>query len=423
MSGSTTTRGGWRPWLIWGVGNLIFAAAMFSRTSFGVAGLAAAERFDRPVALLSVFVIVQMIVYAGMQMPAGMLLDRLGSRRTLAIGTAIMATGQLGLALAPTFATGLAARVLIGGGDAMIWISVIRLIPVWFAAKHVPLLTQICSVTGQAGQWASAVPLVMILARFGWTPAFLTVAATVGIAFLLSALVIRDAPPGQPRPTSAGHPGGLLAGLREVIKMPGAQLGFFTHMATATTPLIFTFMWGFPFLTQAQGLTGGQAGGLLTVMVLAGIIIGPLMGILTRRFLAHRIEIVLIVLGATVLVWAAILLWPGRAPMWLLGLLMVMLATDFPASNIGFDFNRSYVPVHRMGAGSGMVIVGGFLAALIGIGMIGAVLTLVGGANPGPDAFRVAMATQAVLWIFATVMLLRTRRRVRAQLGPDDDPC
>lgn len=403
---------GWRPWLMWVAGTLIFVTAMFSRTSFGVAGIYAADRFGTPVALMSTFVIVQMIVYAGMQIPAGMLLDRLGTRRTLAIGTAIMGTGQVILALATSFPLGLAARVFIGGGDAMIWISAIRLIPAWFAPRHVPLLTQISSVAGQLGQWASAVPLVRILSGIGWTPAFLTVAGACFAGLLINLLVVRNAPPGVQTTSQTTRTG--LAGLREVISLPAGQLGFFMHMATAYFPLIFTFMWGFPYLTVGQGLTEAEAGGLMTVFVVVGIVFGPLIGILTQRFAAYRTALVLGVGLLTALTWVAVLLMPGAAPRPLLALLVTLLAACYPASNIGFDIIRSYVPVERMGAGSGLVIVGGFSAALVQIAVIGGVLSLLGGAQPGPEAFRIAMATQMALWIFAALMVARSRRKLLA---------
>ncbi len=409
----TEAPGGIRPWIVWVAGTLAFVAAMFSRTSFGVASLDAAERFGSPVSVMSTFVIVQMIVYASMQIPAGMLLDRLGSRATIAIGTSVMAIGQVVLALATSFPLGLAARVFIGGGDAMIWTSAIRLIPAWFAPRYAPVLTQISSVTGQAGQWASAVPLVIILNTRGWTPAFLTVAAACVAGLVLDLLFVRDTPPGSPqsrrRPPAVG-----IAGLREVVSLPAAQLGFFIHMATAYFQLIFAFMWGFPFLTQGQQLSDAQAGQFFTVYVASGIFIGPLMGVLTQRLPDHRTWLALSVGTLTAALWVAVLVWPGQAPAWLLVPLMVALAACGPASNVAFDINSSFVPPHRMGTGSGLVIVGGFSAALVAIAVIGAVLQLVGGSQPGPDAFRIAMATQLVIWLFAVAMVLHSRRKLLA---------
>ncbi|MGI5951393.1 MAG: MFS transporter [Brooklawnia sp.] len=403
---------GWRPWVVWLAGTLAFITAMFSRTSFGVAGAYAAERFGSPITLMSIFVIVQMIVYASMQIPAGMLLDRLGSRRTIAIGTFIMATGQLGLAFASSFPLGLAARVLIGGGDAMIWISAIRLIPAWFAPKHVPLLTQVSSVSGQLGQWASAVPLVRMLSGAGWTPSFLVVAAACYGGLVINWLFVRDAPPGVRTTTAPGRAGAL--GLREVLRLPGAQLGFFIHMSTAYFQLIFSFMWGFPYLTQGQGLSEAQAGSMMSIFVAASMVIGPIMGILTQRLSAYRTYLALSVSVLTMAMWAIVLVWPGSAPSWLLVALMIVLAMCSPASNIAFDINRTFMPPERMGTGSGLVIVGGFLAAIVQIGVIGLLLGLVGGANPGPFAFRIAMGSQVVPWALAVVLTLRSRQRLLA---------
>lgn len=412
MQTDISAASGWRPWAVWMAANLAFAITMFSRTSFGVAGLAAAEQFSAPVGIMSVFVIVQMALYASMQIPAGVLLDRLGSQKTIAIGLAVMMTGQLILAVATSFPVGLGARVLIGGGDALIFVSAIRLIVTWFPARQVPVLTQITAVCGQIGQWASAVPLVWLLGQHGWTPAFLTVAGACLAGVLVDLLVVRDTRPGSP--VSVRGNGGGFAGVREVIALPAAQLGFFLHMATAFAPLVFSFMWGFPYLTKAQDLSDAEAGQLFTVMVVAGVVIGPAMGVLTRKFAEKRIFLALVVVGLTVVVWSVALVWPGTAPMPLLVSLVIVLAADFPASNIAFDINRSYIPGHRLGTATGLVIVGGFLAALIDIAVIGAILSLLGGHDPGPNAFRVAMATQLVVWVFATVMVLRKRRQLIA---------
>src|SRR6266536_319499 len=68
------------------------------------------------------------------------------------------------------------ARVLVGAGDAMTFISVLRLVPHWFPARRVPIVTQLTGLVGQAGQVLSAVPLAALLAGPGWTTAFLAAA-------------------------------------------------------------------------------------------------------------------------------------------------------------------------------------------------------------------------------------------------------
>ena len=85
-------------WLVWGVGVFAYVIAVLHRTSFGVSGLSAADRFSISPSVLSSFVVLQIVVYAGMQIPAGVLLDRYGSRIMIAVGAFIMMSAQLALA-------------------------------------------------------------------------------------------------------------------------------------------------------------------------------------------------------------------------------------------------------------------------------------------------------------------------------------
>lgn len=64
-----------RAWWVWGSGIFAYLVAITQRTSFGVAGLQATERFDATAAALSTFTVVQLVVYAGLQIPVG-LIDR-----------------------------------------------------------------------------------------------------------------------------------------------------------------------------------------------------------------------------------------------------------------------------------------------------------------------------------------------------------
>jgi len=74
-----------------------------------------------------------------------------------------MAAGQLALALSTDFTTALLARVLVGAGDAMTFISVLRLVSAWFPARRIPVMSQFTGIVGQLGQVLSAVPLVALL--------------------------------------------------------------------------------------------------------------------------------------------------------------------------------------------------------------------------------------------------------------------
>ncbi|MBG0814062.1 nitrate/nitrite transporter [Planomonospora sp. ID82291] len=395
--------------LFWVTGVIAYVIAVFHRQSLGVAGLEAAARLGVGASGLSLLAMLQLLFYAGMQVPVGVLVDRLGSKRMLVIGAAVMTCGELVFAFSSGLLPGAAGRALIGCGDAMTFISVIRLVSLHFPARRNPVMVQLTGIIGQLGALASAVPLIHSLSVYGWTPTFLGAAGLGVAAAVLLLAVLRDS-----RPDGAAE---RAPGLRAAWAEPGTRLGMWTHAATQCSAAAFLLLWGYPFLVQAQGLDPSTAGVLLSALTLCGMACGPVLGYLAGRFPFHRSRLVLTVIGGTAGAWTAVLAWPGRAPLWLLAVLVVALSANGPGSMIGFDYARTFNPADRIGAASGIVNGGGFVASMSVIALVGVALDLHGGT--GPDAFRWAFAVQYPFWLLGAVQVLRyrtiTRRLLAAQ--------
>ena len=103
-----------RAYAMWGVGLAAYVVAVFNRSSLGVAAVQAQERFSAGASAISLFLVLQLAVYAALQVPVGVALDRLGSRWMILTGALTMAAGQLVLGLATDVPTAVAARVLVG---------------------------------------------------------------------------------------------------------------------------------------------------------------------------------------------------------------------------------------------------------------------------------------------------------------------
>lgn len=400
-----------RAWLVWGVGLFAYIVAVLQRTSLGVAGLEATERFAIGPSILSLFVVLQIVVYAGMQIPSGLLLDRYGSRALLVTGALIMATGQFTLAFTESLPLAIGARVLVGIGDALTFLSVLRLVPRWFASRRVPLITQLTGILGQTGQILSTVPLLALINGAGWVAAFCSAASMALLSLFLVALVVKDSPTPLTKSTTAFSLTVIGAQLRAVWLRPGTRLGFFAHMGTQFSGMVFALLWGLPYLVTAQGLSPLAASLMLTVFVVSSIIVGPLMGEFTARHPLRRSWLVLTVIGANAGVWTAVLALPGQAPRWLLVLLVVVLAAGGPGSVVGFDYARTSNPHANLGLAQGMVNQGGFLASLLVLASVGGLLGMQGGYST--EAFRLAWLVQYPIWAFAVVAILITRGKAR----------
>lgn len=413
-------------WLVWGAGVFAYLVAVTQRTSFGVAGLDATERFNATASILSVFTVLQYLVYAGMQIPVGILVDRFGPRFMITSGAILMLAGQTVLALAEHVSLGYVGRVLVGAGDAMTFISVLRLLPAWFSNKRIPLLNQVTSMVGQLGQLLSLVPFAALLHAAGWTPAFLSLASLSLLAVILSFTMIRDMP--QEMRAARGISGPRLkvsTMISTAGKEPATRLGFWTHWTTSFGLHVILMAWGYPFLVAGQGLEPAVASGLLSIFVVMGFVAGPVIGSLTARYPIRRSTVAFTSIWFSVLSWTAVLLWPGKAPLWLLVVLFAALAIGGPSSMIGFDFARSFNSPKIIGTATGVVNVGGFLGALLTIGAIGIVLDLVRAAS-GPDAplytldgFRIAFAVQYIPYLLGLFFMWRLRKKVRGKMVAD----
>jgi MFS family permease len=412
-----------RAWLIWTIGIFAYLVAVSQRTSFGVVGLEATERFHASASAISFFTVLQLLVYAGLQIPVGVLVDRFGSRAMIAGGAVLMGLGQLQLAFADSIPGGVLGRVLVGAGDAMTFISVIRLIPLWFAPGRVPLVTQLTGMSGQLGQLFSVVPFALVLHSAGWTPAFLMLAGMSGLAVVMVLLFLLDVPPGTPRPQSQQGLKATGASLARAWRQPGTRLGMWSHFTIQFSGTVFAMTWGYPFLISGQGLDAGTVAALMALYVAAAMAVGPFIGRFVSRHPLRRSTMVLLIAGATAAAWAAVLLIPGRSPLWLLAGLVVVLAIGGPGSMIGFDFARTFNPAHRIGTATGIVNVGGFIAALVAIFLIGLVLDILyasgfsNGVLYGLEPFRIALCVQFLLIGIGVSATIACRRKVRRQMA------
>ncbi|MFI0238370.1 nitrate/nitrite transporter [Streptomyces sp. NPDC016845] len=400
--------GGRRAIAVWCIGVAVYFVAVIFRTSLGVAGLDAVERFHINASALSTFSILQLLVYAGMQIPVGLMVDRLGTKKVLTFGVVLFTIGQLGFAFSSSYGMALASRALLGCGDAMTFISVLRLGTRWFPARRGPLVAQLAGLVGMAGNLVSTLVIARLLHGVGWEAAFAGSAFAGVVVLVLMLFFLKDHPEGfEPAPVPASHKGTVYvrAQIAAAWREPGTRLGMWVHFTTQFPAMVFLLLWGLPFLVEAQGLSRGVAGELLTLVVLANMVVGLVYGQIVARHHAARLPLALGTVGVTALVWAAPIAWPGRAPMWLLVVMCVVLGACGPASMIGFDFARPANPPERQGTGSGIVNMGGFIASMTTLLLVGVLLDASG------DDYRVAFSAVFLLQVLGVSQILRLRRR------------
>ncbi|MBZ5736282.1 MFS transporter [Nocardioides sp. TRM66260-LWL] len=422
MSAAEDWRGSRTAWTVWGVALAMYTLAVFHRSSLAVAGLAAAERFDISASQLASFTMLQLAVYAGLQIPVGLAVDRFGPRLVALTGAAVIAVGEATFALAASYPVALGARFLVGAGDAMTFICVIRLLSSWFPRRRIPFMTQVTGTVGQLGSIGAAIPMTWALGTLGWTRAYLVTAVLSLAVAALGLLVLRDGPTSRSvRGETLSLPA-MRASLAASWAQPGTRLGFWVHFCTPFSANVLALLWGYPFLVRGEGRSDAEAGVLLTVMTVAVVLAGPVLGGLISRHPWHRSTMVLAIVGAMAAAWTLVLAWPGQAPLPVLVLLVVVAGVGGPASVIGFDLARTSNPGSRLASATGIVNVAGFVATLVLVVAIGVVLDALtpgGGSDYPVSAFRWAMSLQYLLWGLGAIQIVRYRRATRAVTDRD----
>ncbi|NMC56604.1 MAG: MFS transporter, partial [Eubacteriaceae bacterium] len=89
--------------------------------------------------------------YALMQIPVGILADTLGARKTSVIGCILMALGSIFFGLSPSFNLIIAARILVGLGASVIFLSILKIQASWFEEKEFGTLTGMTTFIGNLG--------------------------------------------------------------------------------------------------------------------------------------------------------------------------------------------------------------------------------------------------------------------------------
>ena len=290
------------------------------------------------------------LMFAAMQIPAGVLLDRFGPRRVMSGLLLSAVAGSLVFAAADgTAGLGL-GRGLMGVGCAAGLMGSMVVFARWFPQRYFATLAAVIFSVGGIGNLLATTPLAMASAAIGWRGAFAGMAAiTVGMAAVLF-LVLRDAPPGHPVSLRAPEsPRQILAGLGEVLR--DRRIWYISAMQAVAYPIVMTIsaLWAGPYLDEVYGLDAIQRGNVLLAlniaMILGVLAYGPL-----DRLFDSRKWVVAAGTAATILSLAVMAVVPDWS-LWQIVVLLVLFMGLGGYQMILHAHTRAILPDHLVGRG------------------------------------------------------------------------
>lgn len=416
---------------MWGLPTALFVIAFLHRVAPGVLAKDLMQAFGVTGTIVGLLSATYFYAYAGLMIPAGLLVDAFGIRWVVALGGAVMGLGTVAMAVASGPGALFGGRLLIGAGASVLFVGALKIAANWFPPSYFGTVSALTATMGVLGGLIGTAPLAALIGAAGWRGALWTVGLVTLLVSGLCAALVRDQPAARRATASPAAPlGAVLAGLTLVLGNPHTWPPFlaFFCLYSAVGNLM---LWVVPYLRDVYGLSMTGAAVYATATSLALLVSGPLTGFLSDRVLRRRKLPFTLLTAASFACWMVFLLTLGRLPLGGLYALFFVMGLVGGAFVLTWPLGREVNPPHLAGIAVAVVNLGGFLGAALTQGPLGALLDAgwtgrsAEGARVYPlAAYRTAFAACAGLVLLACLLTLLLRethgRNVYGQRGRRD---
>ena len=174
----------WLPWMVWGVSCLFVTFQMFLQTAPSVMISALENAFSINTFSVSLLSSSFYYTYVLLQIPAGMLVDRVQPRYCLTICLLGIVITCAIFASTSSLEVATASRIVQGIFSAPSVVPALFLASTWFPSRHFALLAGLTEMLGVSGSAIAQVTLAPIASHLGWRST-LWICALIGLVLAL----------------------------------------------------------------------------------------------------------------------------------------------------------------------------------------------------------------------------------------------
>ncbi len=319
--------------------------------------------------------------YAAMQIPAGLLSDSWGPRRTITLFFIIASAGSIIQGLAPTVLWAIAGRTLVGVGVSMLFVPTLKILAEWFRLREFAIMTGLLVAMGGVGTLLATSPLAYLSNNVGWRGSFVIIGLITLVAACLVWLIVRDRPAHAGFSVSENSPGNVVEpislrdGVRQVVINPHfwvLSTWFFFGCA-----VFFSFggLWGGPYLMQVYCLTKSESGSILSMLAIGMIVGSPALSLASDKIFRKRKPVIIIASMVSLAITAVLAFHTGGLPVPLLYALCFLMGLFTNAVVVvGFTAAKELFPVQIAGTSTGLVNLFPFLGGALAQPFLGYLL-------------------------------------------------
>ena len=178
-----------RAWYVFGIATLFYLYELVLRVSPSVMTSELLSTFGGTSTMLGILVSFYYYSYTAMQLPCGIILDRLGTRNLLALSCLFCSIGSVLFAVTNNLHISQIGRLLVGMGSACAFISCLQIASNMFPKHYFVLLAGITNMMGTLGGLFGGMPVAKAVQVYGWQNTTYALASGGAILCILTMLI------------------------------------------------------------------------------------------------------------------------------------------------------------------------------------------------------------------------------------------
>ncbi len=352
--------------------------------------------------------------YAFMQIPVGILVDTLGSRKTVTIALFIAAIGTFIFATTQDLTYAIIGRVLIGLGISAICVPFMKLIAVWFLPQAFGKLVALSFTVASFGLLLATSPMAYATKFIGWQNIYIILAIITLICAFAVFYIVRDSRRGVK--WHAGEKDVCMPTFREILgsiltKKEVWYVGLW-YFCQGGIYYAFIALWSGQYLVKGLGMTVEESGLVLTLPMCA-LILSPIVTWISTKMKPSKL---LLILSLIAIAFTAPFAF-GFAPSSLVGMSAVLFVISITATScaaVVFAIAKNLFSVKYAGTVSGFINIFPFVGGAIIQQIIGFLLPdNIEGSSNAAHAFEQAFIVLPIFAIFGLIMICLFMRRTK----------
>ena len=361
------------PWMIWALGSGFVFYKYVLEVSPSIMAHELMRDFSLSGTALGNLAACYFYAYLVMQLPVGILLDRLGPRRLITAAIVVCAGASLLFSEASSIWHADLARIFVGMGGAFSAVGTMKLLSIWFEPKRFALLAGLMMTAAMLGAVFGQAPLSLAVDYFGWRETTYWVAIA---GFVLAGLFWFAAKDHTIDQNNVGtqQKQKILTSLKAVAsKKQSWLIAIYSGLAFAPISA-FAGLWGIPYLMEVYHHSRPIIASLVSLTFIGFAIGSPLSGWYSNK-IEKRKSIMMIGTILSLLSLLVVLYMPGLS-LWLLGCVLFIMGFFISFFFVSFAVIREINLLVYAGTSIGFINMFNALCGALSEPLIGKILDI-----------------------------------------------